>query len=217
VSSAAKQSPHRPDQRPALGLRAWRDGIFILSQTGSGKETTMWLPSILGFGRSASGRSRHPQAPATSRRSLRLDLEQLEDRTLPSNYVAASVPDLIADINAANAVGGSNTITLAKKTSFVLSQANNTSDGSPTGLPVIAAGNNLTVLGNNGTIERSSASGTPTFRLFDLASGASLTLENLTLQNGDANAGGGYGGAIYSNGALTLSGVSDTERRHRPT
>jgi hypothetical protein len=37
---------------------------------------------------------------------------------LPSNYTAASVADLIADLNAANAAGGANTLTLAPLTSF---------------------------------------------------------------------------------------------------
>jgi hypothetical protein len=46
------------------------------------------------------------------RRRPRLSLERLEDRALPSNYTAGSVADLIADINAANTAGGSNTITL---------------------------------------------------------------------------------------------------------
>jgi hypothetical protein len=92
---------------------------------------------------------------------------------------------------------------------------NNTSDGSPTALPVIAAGDNLAIVGNNGTIERSYASGTPAFRLFDVASGASLTLDNLTLQNGDVFDVPIplplYGGAIYSNGSLTLTGVIVTQ------
>ena len=65
---------------------------------------------------------------------------------------------------------------------------NNTTTGSlnygNTGLPVIAAKDNLTILGNGDTIERSTATGTPDFRLLRVASGGSLTLENLTLQGG---------------------------------
>jgi hypothetical protein len=140
-----------------------------------------------------------------------LRLEQLEDRTLLSSFFAATASDLIADINAANAAGGTNTITLAKKTTFTLTQVNNTTDG-PTGLPVIASGDNLTIVGNGDTIERSTASGTPDFRLFDVASSASLTLNNLTLQNGVAfgSGNGADGGAIYSNGSLALSSVTLT-------
>jgi hypothetical protein len=147
---------------------------------------------------------------------MRPRLEQLEDRTLPSNFLAATTADLIADINAANSAGGTNTITLTASTTspYVLSAENNSTDG-PTGLPVITGGNakaadNLTIVGNGDTIERSTASGTPAFRLFDVASGASLTLENLTLQNGLAFGSGSSaeGGAIYNQGNLILSAVT---------
>jgi hypothetical protein len=142
---------------------------------------------------------------------MRLTVEQLEDRTLPSSYTAANVSGLIADIDAANAAGGGNTITLAKKTTFTLTQVNNTTDGA-TGLPAITPGDNLTIVGNSNTIQRSTASGIPAFRLFDVASGASLSLQNLTMQNGYASGLGvsGSGGAIYSNGSLALSGVTVT-------
>src|SRR6516164_8671425 len=148
-----------------------------------------------------------PRPPGRGR--LRPRLEQCEDRALLASYTAASASDLINDINTANAAGGANTITLATQTTFTLTQANNTSDGAPTGLPVIAAGNNLTIVGNNDTIQRSSVIGTPYFRLFDVASGASLTLENMTLQFGDISGVGGHnGGEINSNGDLALSGVN---------
>jgi hypothetical protein len=107
-------------------------------------------------------------------------MEQLEDRTLPSNFSAATVADLIADINAANQQGGSNTITLVAGNSFTLTAVDNTTDGA-TGLPVIAANDNLTIAGNGNTIARSTALGTLAFRLFDVAAGASLTLQNLSL------------------------------------
>jgi hypothetical protein len=133
-------------------------------------------------------------------------LEPLEDRTLLSNYTAATVSDLIADINAANVAGGSNTIALiAPSTSpYVLTAVNNSTDG-PTGLPVIAAGNSLIIEGHGDTIERSSALGTPAFRLFDVASGATLTLHDLTLSGGLEIGAAAQGGAIFSQGDLTLS------------
>jgi hypothetical protein len=149
--------------------------------------------------------------PAKPRHRPRLTVEQLEDRTVPSNFTAASVTDLIADINAANAAGGSNTITLVAGTTFTLTAVNNTTDG-PTGLPVIAANDNLTILGNGDTIERKASGSTPAFRLLDVAAGATLTLENLMLQGGLAFGGQGLasseGGAIYNQGALTLTGVT---------
>ena len=155
--------------------------------------------------------SHHTKAPASPRRSMRPRLEQLEDRSLPSNFTAATVHDLIAEINAANKAGGRNTITLTAPTTspYVLSKVDNKTDG-PTGLPVIAAGNNLTMVGNGNSIERSTDSGTADFRMFDVASGASLTLEKLTLQNGleDGSGSSARGGAIHNQGSLTLSGVT---------
>jgi hypothetical protein len=135
----------------------------------------------------------------------------LEARTLLTSYTAATVADLIADINAANKAGGTNTIALTAPTSspYVLTAVDNSTDGA-TGLPVIARKDALTIIGNGDTIERSTASGAPAFRLFDVASGASLTLQNLTLQNGLAFGSGtaSEGGAIYNQGTLVLSGVT---------
>jgi hypothetical protein len=137
---------------------------------------------------------------------------------VPSNFTAATVPDLIADMNASNLAGGSNTITLVTGKTFTLTAVDNGADGA-NGLPVIAAGDNLTILGSGDTVERSTAKGTPAFRLFDVAVGASLQLENMTLQGGlayapwvvdgqVASAVSWFGGAIYNQGALTLVGVT---------
>jgi hypothetical protein len=129
-----------------------------------------------------------------------LRLEQLEDRTLPSNFFAATVSDLIADIKAANNAGGSNTITLAANQTFKIDQVNNTTDGG-NGLPVITLNDNLTIVGNGDTIGRTSNTA---FRFFDVGSGASLTLLNLTLKNGQATT----GGAALNYGTLTVSGCT---------
>src|SRR5581483_8649669 len=144
-----------------------------------------------------------PRPPRRKRVHLRLEV--LEDRILLSHYTAATVSDLIADINAANAAGGSNTITLNAPSiaPYVLTAVNNSTDG-PTGLPVIAAGDSLTITGHGDTIERSRASGTPAFRLLDVASGATLTLHDLTLSGGLEIGAAAQGGAIFSQGDLTL-------------
>jgi hypothetical protein len=114
---------------------------------------------------------------------------------------------LAADINAANTNGGTNTITLGAN--IQLTSVDNNTNGT-NGLPVIASGDQLTFIGNGYSIARSTASGTPAFRLFDVAGGSSLILQNLTLQGGLANGWGAAaeGGAIYSSGTLTFSGVT---------
>src|SRR5262249_6286422 len=89
---------------------------------------------------------------------------------------------------------------------------NNTTNGA-NGLPVISGGarkvpaDNLTIVGSGGdVIERSTAAGTLAFRFFDVAAGASLTLQNLTLQGGLAFGSGAAadGGAVYNQGTLNL-------------
>jgi hypothetical protein len=168
----------------------------------------MWLKNLYQrwVGRSEQGRRARPQP---RRRGPRLALERLEDRTVPASFTAASVAELVADINAANLAGGANTITLAPGAAFTLTAADNTTDGA-NGLPVIAAGDDLTIQGNGAVIERSTAAGTPPFRLFDVTAGASLTLANLTLQGGLAYGEwvAAQGGAVYNQGALTLDGVT---------
>lgn len=154
-----------------------------------------------------------PSRPARQayrpRASLRPRLEALEDRTMPANFTAATTADLVAAIHSANSAGGSNTITLAPGATFNLTAVDNTTDGA-NGLPVIAAGDNLTLVGNGDIIQRSSAAGTPAFRLLDVAAGASLTLENLTLEFGQAQGTGSAadGGAIYNQGSVTLDGAT---------
>jgi hypothetical protein len=118
-------------------------------------------------------------------------------------------------INAANNSGGSNTIQLQANTTYTLTVVDNATDGA-TGLPVIASGNNLTIAGNGDTIGRDTTSGTAAFRLFDVAAGATLTLQGaLTLQNGLAYGAGvsAQGGAIYSQGTLNLDTVTVQNNR----
>jgi hypothetical protein len=135
-------------------------------------------------------------------------VEALEDRLVLSTFYAATAANLIADINAANLQGGANSIVLTAPTTspYVLTAVDNTTDG-PTGTPVIQQGDNLTIVGNGDTIERSA---TVAFRLFDVASGASLTLQNVTLQGGLAVGSGSAadGGAIFNQGTLILSGAT---------
>jgi hypothetical protein len=167
-----------------------------------------WFPWRLVRQDKARTRARRSAKPSRCGTSLRF--EQLEGRRMMASWTAASVKDLIADISAANLAGGSNTITLAPGKTFTLTAVDNTTDGA-NGLPVIAANNNLTIHGNGDTIARSIASGTPSFRLIDVALGALLTLENATLRGGyAAGVVGGYGGGVANHGTLTLNAVTVT-------
>jgi uncharacterized repeat protein (TIGR01451 family) len=111
-------------------------------------------------------------------------------------------PPLIAQINGANSSG--TTITLPSHAIYNYNAADNSTDGG-NALPVITG--NVTIIGNGATIERTR---TNVFRLFDVAPGGSLTLENVTLTGGLAAGTGtaAEGGAIYSAGTLSLSGVT---------
>jgi len=121
-------------------------------------------------------------------------------------FNVGSTRALISAINSANNAGGSHTIILVPGRVFDLKTANNTTDGG-NGLPVIGATKAvaLTIIGNGATLKRIAVFdryGTVKnpFRLFDVASGASLTLDHLTLQGGGA----GGGGAIFNHGTLNV-------------
>ncbi len=197
----------------AVGAPRSRWTALICSHAGFLKRrSTISLSPWLSWPLSWSHTRRGQRRNSPSRwKNARFSLEPLEGRALLASYTAAGVSDLIADITDANTNGGANTITLKAATTapYVLTTVDNTTDGA-TGLPVIAANDNLTIDGGGDTIERSIVSGTPDFRLFDVAIGASLSLQSLALQGGSATGAGvsAEGGAIFSQGALTLTGVT---------
>ncbi len=126
------------------------------------------------------------------------------DQTVNPIYSSpATAFQLIEDIISANSA--STTITLPANAIFAFTSADNSTDGA-NAMPVITG--NVTIIGSGDTLERTA--GAPAFRLFDVASGGSLTLENLILSGGLAKGAGiaAYGGAICSSGALTLDGVT---------
>jgi hypothetical protein len=184
----------------------------------------MWFRSFLTSWKSDRSRSR-ARCPRWTGRSSRLFLEQLEDRILltsysatnapakQTSYSAATVPALIADINAANQRGGTNIIMLTAPISspYVLTAVDNSQYGA-TGLPVIGGGkkgDNLTIVGNGDTIERS-INGAQ-MRLLAVASNSSLTLKNMTLTGGSTTVDWAIGGgAICNQGTLVLDAVKVT-------
>jgi hypothetical protein len=153
-----------------------------------------------------NGLRRRYRGPSAPRRRFLPGVDLMEDRLVPTNYSAANVSALIADISASNAAGGANTISLTAPTTspYQFTSANNATNGYNF-LPVIAVNDNLTIIGNGDTLEPAPRGGE--FRFFDVTAGASLTLENLTLE-GDGRSFNGEGGAIYDQGVLTLSDVT---------
>jgi hypothetical protein len=121
--------------------------------------------------------------------------------------IACSTPALVSAIAAAS---GGGSVTLASGCVYTLTAANNSTDGGGgTGLPVITG--SVTVAGTGATITRSTAAGTPTFRIFDVASSGNLTLDSLTVSNGLLDKTGSTGGAgIYNHGILSISGSTFT-------
>ncbi|HEY8675283.1 MAG TPA: hypothetical protein VIO13_04880, partial [Candidatus Dormibacteraeota bacterium] len=117
--------------------------------------------------------------------------------------IACSNSSLISAIATANSTSGGGTVTLPGGCTFTLTAANNATDGG-TGLPVITG--TVTITGSAATIARSSASGIPAFRIFDVASSGRLTLNSVVLRNGLANDGKNGGGAVNSHGTLVVSG-----------
>jgi hypothetical protein len=119
---------------------------------------------------------------------------------------AATVSQLIADINSADKTGGAFTINLKPGTTFDLKNVDNTTNGA-NGLSVIGGTKavDLTIVGNGDTIERV---GSKSFRLWDVAPRGSLTLDRVTLRQGSAS---GSGGAITNQGTLMVSGCTVSE------
>ena len=143
------------------------------------------------------------------------------DMTIIASFteIPCYVPDLIADIEAANSEPDATAIDLDADCTYSLTAANAADpDGyGPVGLPPIITP--VTLLGSNTTITRDA--GAAAFRLFYVTSTGSLTIENVTLSNGLAQGGnggnalydgggggGGMGGAIFNRGALSLTNVS---------
>ncbi|HTU92269.1 MAG TPA: hypothetical protein VMF69_19465, partial [Gemmataceae bacterium] len=150
----------------------------------------MWLAQLRKrwFGTPRAARRSRLRATPPRRRLM---LERLEDRIVPAGPVISvgnsDVAGLIAAINTANTDGQPTTINLAANGTYNLTKINNYDlvNGlkGANGLPQITG--NVTIQGNGATIERSSAAGTPAFRLLDVESCGNLTLNNLTIEGGE--------------------------------
>jgi len=128
----------------------------------------------------------------------------------PFTCSSGNVDCLIAAITAANGNGEVNTIQLDGST-FTLVAAEDSSQG-PIGLPTITG--NILIEGAGSTIERSSAAGTPEFRLFFIDTAGNLTLNNLTIRNGSLQHQHFIdGGAMLNVGTLTITNSTVNNNR----
>jgi len=123
--------------------------------------------------------------------------------------VGCDVTELIDAINTANNTPASvKTLELATDCVYMLTAADNSFLGA-NGLPAIVSP--IVIHGNNATIFRSAVGTTPYFRFFYVDNGASLTLENVRLSNGDIvglvsnQIGSDAGGAILASGELIIN------------
>ena len=120
---------------------------------------------------------------------------------------------LIGKINLANLDPGTYTIDLDPGCVYELDDIDNSFPYGDNGLPVISTP--IVIHGNSATIQRSAAAGTPEFRFFFIDSNGSLTLEDVTVINGNTGSATDIynsGGAILSHeGSLTIidSTISD--------
>src|ERR1039457_6912410 len=126
-----------------------------------------------------------------------------------------NVTQLIADINYANTSGGTFMINLQPNTTFDLLTYNGSDAFGAELLPIIGATNavNLTILGNGDTIQRDTTNALYKVRLLEVAGGSSLTLDQMTLQNGYSDA--FNGGAIYNFGTLVISNCTLSGNQQR--
>lgn len=116
-----------------------------------------------------------------------------------------NVTQLLNDIFYADRFGGAFTIYLQPNTTFNLVTNYTCGNVGCNLLPIIGGTNavHLTIIGNGSTIQREATNANAyEVRLFEVSLGSSLTLKQVTLQNGYSYA---YnGGAIYNSGTLSL-------------
>jgi uncharacterized repeat protein (TIGR01451 family) len=158
----------------------------------------MWLASLrrLVAGNSHSRKERRRLA-ARSRKPVRLRLETLEERLTPSGgQTAGSYPALTAAIAADTAANTNYVIQITNSFTF--------NSGGQVSISKLGAGSTLTIEGQNGTNYTLSGNGN---RLFFIAKGQTVSLENLTLTGGVVSGSAAKGGAVYNSGNLSMKSV----------
>jgi predicted outer membrane repeat protein len=125
--------------------------------------------------------------------------------TCDTTVTAGDVTGLISAIDTAEGNGVADTICLEEGT-YTLTAVDNSVYGN-SALPVIDTEITVVGLDNGATLARDT--GAPNFRFFYVGGGGNLTLDTLTLTNG--NSGSANGGAIYSAGTLNIADSTFTD------
>src|SRR5438034_6675118 len=135
--------------------------------------------------------------------------------TIPVNGTTCTLIDAITAANTDAAIGGcsagsgADTIVLQNSSVHTLTTVNNSTPNfalnEPTGLPVIIS--QITIEGNNSTIERASSAPDP-FRIFAVSGPGNLTLKETTVSGGRNSFNGGspdtHGGGMVNYGIVTI-------------
>jgi len=163
-----------------------------------------------------------PRSPGPLQRTTRIALavllllsHPLWAATIIVDETTCTLVDAIDAANMDSPVGGcapgSGADTIELTTDVTLTEVNNSDSFGDTGLPIIES--DITIEGGDFTIER--ALNAPAFRLFKVAENGTLTLKDLTAQNGTPGT-GRSGGAIINRGTVNLmnSTVSNNSASH---
>lgn len=135
-------------------------------------------------------------------------------RVSASTYtIPCSTSDLTTKFAQLANATSANTINLAEDCVYTFTEPYGSSDVGANGLQQLnhKSTGALTINGNGATIQRSSESGTPEFRLIEVLNGT-LTINNLTLANGSASEIGGlwnYGGNVTLNNVTVTGNHAD--------
>lgn len=152
---------------------------------------------------------------APSKRRIRLNLQSLENRDVPATFNIANgdTAGFIAAISTCNTNNQADTINLAANGTYTFTAAADAAEGGsalPTILRDTADANTVTINGNGALLQRSSAAGTPNFRLLRIGTFPniiSVTLNNISFANGNAGTNNG-GGVELAAGDLTVNNCS---------
>jgi predicted outer membrane repeat protein len=130
----------------------------------------------------------------------------------PSQAVAATINVACGDVadlvNTLQTASSGDTVKLGNGCTYTLTAPYSGVDG----LPPIAT--TLTLDGRGSTIARTSAPGTALFRILHVGAAGNLTLEDVTLTNGELdNFPGQNGGGILNEGTLSMDGVTVTANK----